>query len=38
MKEQLLALQHAAEQELAGSSSLEELNDVRVRYMGKKGN
>lgn len=37
MREKLVALQEQARQELTRSSSLEDLNEFRIKYMGKKG-
>ncbi len=37
MKEQLLAIRKSAEEKLATSSSLQELEDLRVSVLGKKG-
>ncbi len=37
MQEQLRALQQKAEGDLLKCTTLEELNEVRIRYMGKKG-
>ncbi|MCL6610570.1 MAG: phenylalanine--tRNA ligase subunit alpha [Peptococcaceae bacterium] len=37
MEQKLLRIQARALEEMAGAKSLEELNEIRVRYLGKKG-
>ena len=37
MKEQLLAIKKSAEERLANSASLQELEDLRISVLGKKG-
>ena len=37
MKERLEALKQEALQELSGVGNQQELNDLRVKYLGKKG-
>lgn len=37
MKEQLMGMKNAAEQELAAAQSIQDLENIRVKYLGKKG-
>ena len=37
MKDQILKIKENAEKDVSNAKSLQELNDVRVKYLGKKG-